>query len=797
MPRPLAMLLLPPFAVAAALLALGVGVAVLAVVLVVDAVWWPVAALLRRPWRPRPRDVRAASIVTVTWNGRHHLEGLLPSLRAAVVEDGGDHEVIVVDNGSTDGTREWLAREHAWVRVVALPENRFFVRGNLAGVQAATRDVLVFLNNDMVVQPGFLRPLLDGLRDPLVFGVTAEVFFKDPDKRREETGLTRGALRAGWLKLSHALPTRDERELEHVPVLWAGGGSAAFDRAQYLAIGGFDTLYDPFYMEDVGLSYEAWKRGFRVLFTARSAVLHEHRGTSRKAFGDEYVDAMIRRNQHLFVWRNLTDPSLLAGVLLAMPVSMLLRSKRPRRGRLAGVWFELRALLRALPRLPEALAKRCSARRTHVRSDRAVLRAANGIAAYRRAEGTPLPRVAAPAPAGLRILVLSARLPRLQVDGSWVLFRRLEAQARVHRVTLFAFVDPGDDGAGAAALRALGIEVATTERVRNPLPGDLHHQTPWRLFRDYGAPAMAAAVRRQLEGTDCDLVQVEYVEMLHLMAAHRLRPDVPCVYTCHESLALAALRERERARGFAARRRAAFRARQAAGCELALLRRADRTIALSEADAAHLRGLRRSLPIAVVPSGVDAEAFAPPAGASEAPGRILFVGYFGHAPNVDAAHWLVESILPLVRRDEPHATVQIVGRDAPPATAALASPHVEFAGFVPDLAAALAAAAVVVLPLRTGGGLRGKLLEALAAGRAVVATPVAVEGTAARDGEHCLLARDTEAFAAAVVRALRDAALRARLGAAGRELVRAGHSIDACVRGYEAAYREVLAGGAR
>ena len=200
---------------------------VLLLVLLVDLVWWPVAQLRRRQASPPPRDVSGASIVTVSWNGKHFLETLLPSLRRVIDEDGGDHEVIVVDNGSEDGTVEWLAEVHPWVRVVALPENRFFVRGNKAGVEAATRDVLVFLNNDMEVRPGFLTPLLEGLRDPHVFGVTAEVFFRDEHKRREETGRTRGEIRHGWLKLAHVEPSHDERELSYVPAFWAGGGSAA------------------------------------------------------------------------------------------------------------------------------------------------------------------------------------------------------------------------------------------------------------------------------------------------------------------------------------------------------------------------------------------------------------------------------------------------------------------------------------------------------------------------------------------------------------------------------------------
>lgn len=795
----------PVAALLAAAVAALIAWPLLLVVLLLDLLSAPLLLLRRPAGAPAPRDTGAASIVTVSWNGRHFLATLLPSLRAAVQEHGGAHQVIVVDNGSTDGTVEWLRREHPWVEVVALPENRFFVRGNRAGVQKATRDVLVFLNNDMEVRPGFLQPLLDGLRDPRVFAVAAEVFFRDPQRRREETGRTRGEVRRGWLRLAHVEPTRDERELPLVPTFWAGGGSAAFDRRAYLELGGFDTLYDPFYMEDTGLSYLAWRRGMSVLFTARAAVVHEHRGTSRKAFGDDAIDNVIRRNQHLFLWRNVTDPGLVTAVLGALPLTVLVRARRPGRPLPAGLWFETRALLRALPRLPRALAARCAGRRHLRRTDRQVAALANSIAAHRRGCGTALGTLAVPAPGGRRLLVLSARLPRLGHDGSWVLYRRLEALARRHRVTLFAFADDVEEQAAAAPLRALGIEVVTAVRERNREPGNLHHAVPHRLWRDYSAPSMRAAVRRMLEGTDHDLVQVEYVEMAHLVAAEPRA--APRLYVCHESLARAAQRAAAATRGRFARLRAGVAAVQAHRYERRVCAAFDRVVALSDADAAALAPVAG--PVLVVPSGIDPAPWrvhggagndgAGGAGGADGAGgapTIAFVGYFKHAPNVDAARWLAREILPQVRARVPGARLRLIGGAVPAAVAALAADGaVEVAGHVADLPAALAAATAVALPLRTGGGLRGKVLEAWAAGKAVVATPVACEGLAVRPGEHCLVAADAAAFAAALVDCLRDPELRVRLGAAGRRLVEERYSVARAAEAFEAVQRELLGGG--
>jgi len=781
-------------AVVAAVLVAAICWPLLLLLLLLDLLWWPVAASGRRRPAPAPRNVTAASIVIVSWDGVHFLEQLLPSVAAAVREHGGDHEIIVVDNGSTDGTADWLRLQWPLVKIVTLPENRFFVRGIAAGVAVASKDVLVFLNNDMVVQPGFLRPLLDGLRDPAVFGVSAEVLFQDASKRREETGRTRGEIRGGWLKLAHVLPSRDERELDYVPTFWAGGGSSAFDRRSYLALGGFDLLYDPFYLEDTGLSYQAWKRGHQLLFTSRARVLHAHRGTSRRKFGDDYVDAMIRRNQHLFLWRNITDPRWTIAVLGLQPLSLLLRARQ--RGA-RGVWFELRALLRALRRLPAALTGRCHDRAFAVRTDRQVVAQANAIAGFRASNAVALGRLpagtspAGPHGAGRRLLVLSARLPRRDHDGSWVLFERLLQQAQRHRITLFAFVDTPDEAAHAEALRQHGIEVVTAVRERNPLPGNLHHRVPWRLWRDYSAPAMAQAAVRMLESTDFELVQVEYVEMAHLLAAELRARRLLAVYTCHESLAVACRREWQ-TRGGAGRW---FGWAQALPYELRLLRPFARVVALSAADAALLRAHAPRLAIEVVPSGIDVARFAVPAPVADAPATILFVGHYQHPPNADAAQWLVREILPLVRAQVPAARVDLLGGGAPPSVEALASDgEVTVRGFVTDLAGALAAATVVAMPLRTGGGLRGKVLEAWAAGKAVVATAVAIEGLQARAGEHCLVAGDATAFAAALVRCLQDRELRRRLGAAGRALVQQQYSVAAAVGRYDALYDALLGG---
>ncbi|MBM4063523.1 MAG: glycosyltransferase, partial [Planctomycetes bacterium] len=247
------------------------GTAVL--LLLIDLVAWPFVRLWRRPPADRPPATRDASIVVLNWNGLHYLRELMPSLRVAVQRCPGDHEVIVVDNGSDDGSAAWLQQEHGWAKVVALPQNRFFIRGNAAGAAVASRDVLVFLNNDMLVEPDFLVELLRPFGPGDLFAVSARI---EMAGNRSETGFTRCFVKHGELRFVQPVGEGHDG----APVLWAGGGSSAFDRAKYEAIGGFEALYEPCYVEDVSLSYQAWRRGWRAVYAHRSAVHHVHRGTT-------------------------------------------------------------------------------------------------------------------------------------------------------------------------------------------------------------------------------------------------------------------------------------------------------------------------------------------------------------------------------------------------------------------------------------------------------------------------------------------------------------------------------------
>jgi GT2 family glycosyltransferase len=186
------------------------------------------------------------SIIILNWNGRDLLATCLPSVLRACRASRFSSEVIVVDNGSSDGSVAWVRTNFPFVIVVELVENVGFGEGNNIGVQHAKGEIVVLLNNDMVVDKHFLRPLIRGFQEePEVFAVGAQIFFRDEQKRREETGKTIAFWDKGTIRFIHMEIGAIDEERKYVPITWASGGAAAFNRKKFDQLGGFRGIYSP------------------------------------------------------------------------------------------------------------------------------------------------------------------------------------------------------------------------------------------------------------------------------------------------------------------------------------------------------------------------------------------------------------------------------------------------------------------------------------------------------------------------------------------------------------------------
>jgi glycosyltransferase involved in cell wall biosynthesis len=197
--------------------------------------------------------------------------------------------------------------------------------------------------------------------------------------------------------------------------------------------------------------------------------------------------------------------------------------------------------------------------------------------------------------------------------------------------------------------------------------------------------------------------------------------------------------------------------------------------AVSEAEGMHFQALGGRA-VYVVPNGVDCQAYAAlPTGRASGQPLLLYIGTMSWGPNVSAARFLARAVLPQVRQAFPDAGLRIVGKDPTAEVRALAAlPGVEVTGGVPDVIQHLREAALLAVPLDSGGGTRLKILEAFAAGLPVVSTPVGCEGLRVIHGQHLWVA-PRDAFAAGVCTVLGDDSLAGHLAEKGRALARAAY----------------------
>lgn len=302
------------------------------------------------------------------------------------------------------------------------------------------------------------------------------------------------------------------------------------------------------------------------------------------------------------------------------------------------------------------------------------------------------------------------------------------------------------------------------------------------------SPAMDEAMRAALKSERPNLVHVEY----DLMAAYaRLAEGFPRVLTQHDAGTISFFHSYFR-------EMSGFKKFLRVGTWLkrvAFERRAmswfDRVVVCTEPDAVRMSRIMPAERLRVVPTGVDLSEFAA-APRRESPETLVFVGHFPHYPNEDAALHFAREIWPRVEAARPGARLVLVGSDPTPAVSALAArPNVIVTGTVPSVAPYLAQATLFVAPLRLGQGIKGKILEAFAAGVAVVASPCAADGLGVRHGRELLIASGPRRFAAAVVSLLENPARRAALSAAGFDFVRDRYSWPALAEGLAAVYGEL------
>jgi glycosyltransferase involved in cell wall biosynthesis len=406
------------------------------------------------------------------------------------------------------------------------------------------------------------------------------------------------------------------------------------------------------------------------------------------------------------------------------------------------------------------------------------------------------------------------------------IYQLIRGLAQRHDVTCLSFAP---DLAAEHALAPLQ-RICRVVVVRGPAPRSLARRAwatlasplPDMALRN-ALPAYTAALRALLATETFDVVQAESIEMagylLQVLSAefkglsYDLRHN-STLKTQHSKLILdqfnpeyllqkrAFLSDARQPRRWHAAAYSLAQWLKLARYEARVMRRCDAVLAVADEDRAALLGRAPGTRIEVVPNGVDTSYFSRDALARDRAGplafagaTLVFSGTLDYRPNVDALLWFVHEVLPRLHACRPEMRLLVVGKRPAPAVRQLAQAGlITLTGEVPDARPYLAGATVYIVPMRIGGGVRLKLLEALSLAVPVVSTHMGAEGVAGlRAGEHCLLADDPADFAAAVRRLIGDPGLGQRLGAAGRALVCERYDWSTIVPPLEALYRDLTA----
>ena len=275
------------------------------------------------------------------------MEKNLPKVLLAAKKYDKNTEIIVVDDKSTDNSKD-IINNYSDIAIITKDKNEGFSSTVNRGVKEATGDIMVLLNTDVYPELNFLEPLVVHFEDTAVFAVGC--LDKSMENGKEILrGRGIGRFKNGFLMHSRG-------ETEETNTLWASGGSSAFDKNKWKELGGMDEMFNPFYWEDIDLSYRAQKRGWRVIFETKSIVHHHHeKGAIKSKFSDEEIKIIAYRNQFLFVWKNITDKNLLWNHVFNLPINLL-------KAIFDNNWGMLKGFIAATFRLPQVIYYRATVR---------------------------------------------------------------------------------------------------------------------------------------------------------------------------------------------------------------------------------------------------------------------------------------------------------------------------------------------------------------------------------------------------------------------------------------------------
>lgn len=258
------------------------------------------------------------SYIIPNYNGGKILDKNLSSVLAAAKNSKYNFEIIISDDKSEDNSVEIIKnfiiknnlKTNDFILLLNSKNQGFATNVNNA-VDNSNGDILILLNTDVIPRINFTNKLLKHFEDEKVFAVGCL------DESIEENKIVeRGRGKGKWEK---GILVHSAAEIRNGDTLWVAGGSGAFRKSIWTELGGLDTIYNPFYWEDIDLSYRARKSGYKTIFEKESIVRHEHeKGSIKTKYSPNDIKKIAYRNQFIFAWKN-SDISTLISFIFWLP----------------------------------------------------------------------------------------------------------------------------------------------------------------------------------------------------------------------------------------------------------------------------------------------------------------------------------------------------------------------------------------------------------------------------------------------------------------------------------------------
>jgi len=644
------------------------------------------------------------SVVIPSRNGRELLERLFTTLLAQV-----PGEIIVVDNGSDDGTANWLSKSHPQVIVEVNPQPLSFAAAVNRGIARAQFRYVCLLNNDMLIEPGFFGALQAKFTEvPNLFAATAQIFFP-PGVRREETG-----------KAMYHPGKRDQFPLwceepmaneDGTWVLYGSGGCTLYDTAKLRALKGFDEGYTPAYVEDLDIGWRGWSNGWPTVFAAKARVEHRHRSTTSKYFTPFQLECAVERNYLQFTAKSGSKHLWREAIARLNALAAKQEPVKSAEVTLFGAWRE-------------------PWRKPVGSANDDVLALCNGAVAV-----FPGVRHAG----RKRVIVAAPYLPfPLSHGGAVRMFNLMREAAREFDQILIVFADSLQTPA--QELLDLCVEIVIVRR-------DGTHLLPTSkrpdVVEEHDQPEYRAALQWAIRKWSPGIVQLEFTQMGLYAADCQPAKTILVEHDITFDLYGQLLKDRD---DYDTREQCA----KWLSFEKQVWGGVDAVVAMSEKDRSAV-ALEKAIAIR---NGVDLARFTPGDAEPES-NRILFIGSFAHLPNVMALDFFLREAWPLLTGAKLHVIAgqkheYFLDRYSDRVTLDLAQPGIEVDGFVSDVRAAYHQAAIVIAPLVASAGTNIKIMEAMAMKKAIVSTPAGINGIDLTDGVDVIVAATGESMAEAI-----------------------------------------------